>query len=113
MSPTGGSALIVYVPDAPLALADVPAITDATKVGLTWTNGVSDGGTDIIDYTIQQDQSTGVWKNLVSGVKTTPYTTTETLIPGKDYQFRVQARNSVGLSLTSAPVTILVAQAPA
>jgi hypothetical protein len=53
MSPEGGSALIVYVPDAPLALADVPAITDATKVGLTWTNGVSDGGTDIIDYTIQ------------------------------------------------------------
>jgi hypothetical protein len=29
MSPTGGSALIVYVPDAPLALDDVPSITNA------------------------------------------------------------------------------------
>lgn len=52
MSPSGNGAVIVYVPDAPISLADNPVITNALHVGLTWSDGVSNGGTSVIDYTI-------------------------------------------------------------
>ncbi len=55
MSSTGNGAIIVYVPDAPLNLADVLSITNDAQVGLVWTNGVSNGGTAVIDYVVQYD----------------------------------------------------------
>ncbi len=44
-SPVGGTALIDLVPDAPLNLANNPSVTLATQIGLTWSDGVSNGGT--------------------------------------------------------------------
>ncbi len=116
MSSTGDGATIVYPPDAPLSVSDVLTITNSLKVGLTWVDGVSSGGTSVIDYIVQY-QLNGVWTQLDSGVTSKPYTTSATLVAGDSYLFRVIARNSVGTSLESdkehVPVLILVAQAPA
>lgn len=73
------------MPDAPLSFQDNSAVTSATVVGLTWTDGVSDGGESIIDYTVTFDQSTDTFIVLESGILTNSYTTTATLIAGAIY----------------------------
>jgi hypothetical protein len=50
VSAVGGAAVIVLVPDAPVSLANNPAITMGTSIGLTWVPGASNGGTPVIDY---------------------------------------------------------------
>jgi hypothetical protein len=50
---------------------------------------------------------------LASGVTSPTYTTTVTLTKGRTYSFKVQSRNSVGLSAFSSPKSILAAQIPA
>ena len=40
------------------------------------------------------------------------YTTTVALTPGLTYAFKVRARNTVGLSLYSEPISILAAHEP-
>jgi hypothetical protein len=52
------------------------------------------------------------WIYIASGVVGSTYQTTVTLTPGAYYKFKVEARNSVGLSLPSSEVTILAAQPP-
>jgi hypothetical protein len=54
-SETGSGANIVLVPDAPINFADVPSITLASRIGLTWSPGLSSGGEPIIDYRIYFD----------------------------------------------------------
>lgn len=49
---------------------------------------------------------------LASGILSREYTTTTTLIEGKIYNLQVHARNSVGYSLASDPISVLVAQEP-
>ena len=49
---------------------------------------------------------------LEANVGTAHYTTNVPLNPGLTYSFYVRARNSVGVSLESEPIAILVAKAP-
>ena len=100
-SDAGNGGTILYVPSAPVGLADSTAVTTASVIGLTWNNGVSTGGSPIIDYRVSYDQSTGVYKVLDSGIADRSYQTTVTLTPGATYNFKVEARNSVGYSLLS------------
>jgi hypothetical protein len=53
MSNAGNGAKIVYPPDAPLSVSDNTAVTNDMQVGLTWVDGVSDGGTPVIDYQVE------------------------------------------------------------
>ena len=59
-------AIIVYVPDAPLNFKDNTAVTSAYVIGLMWNDGLLNGGTPVIDYTVSFDQSTGVWITLAT-----------------------------------------------
>jgi hypothetical protein len=88
-SEAGGGADIVLVPDAPLNFVNVPSITLASRIGLSWTQGASSGGKSILDYRIHYDQSTDTWIELVEGVTTLTYTTGITLIQGRTYKFRI------------------------
>jgi hypothetical protein len=54
-SPAGNGATIVLVPDAPVGVSDNTLITSATKIGFTWMNGISHGGSAIIDYRVTYD----------------------------------------------------------
>jgi hypothetical protein len=107
--------LAAQIPDNPTALANNAAITDADSIGLTWSAPVFDGGSALIDYTVEYDAaSSGVtFTELASGLTDTSYTATG-LTQGLTYQFKVKARNSYGFSLTySSIVSILTAQPPA
>lgn len=108
--PGDGSAM-VQMPDAPLALSNNPAVTTATKIGLVWSAGLSNGGKTIIDYRVSFDQGIGTYIVLQAGITVTSYTAT-TLTHGTTYKFKVQARNSVGYSAYSSEVSILAAQVP-
>lgn len=106
-----GTAIIVTIPDAPLSLANNPTITNAQRVGITWTAGAANGGTPVLDYSILWDQGTGNWVTRIAGLTTTSYTISQ-LSMGSTYSFRVIARNSFGFSNNSTTVSILAAQTP-
>ena len=67
-SSAGSGAVIWLVPDAPLNLQNVVSETNAQTIKVTWTDGLSDGGTPILDYSIWYDQSTGDWILLESSI---------------------------------------------
>jgi hypothetical protein len=67
----------------------------------------------VIDYTIYYDQSIGNYVLLLAGVTDQFYLTTFALTTGSTYSFKVRARNSVGFSVDSAALSVLVAEKPA
>jgi len=75
------------VPDAPINVANNPAVTTATKVGLTWSAGLSNGGSPVLDYTINYSSTNSNFVVLVSGITALSYTTTTTLVKGQTYYF--------------------------
>ena len=52
---TGSGAVIQEVPDAPISLANDATTTTDTLIKFTFSDGASDGGTSIIDYTVYYD----------------------------------------------------------
>jgi hypothetical protein len=38
------------VPDAPISITEIAAQTTAYQIGLSWSDGVLDGGSPVIDY---------------------------------------------------------------
>ena len=70
------------------------------------------GGAPIIDYRVSYDQSTGIYVVLASGLTSRTYTTTVPLTPGASYNFKVEARNSVGYSNLSTARSIIASQIP-
>jgi hypothetical protein len=98
LSIEGNNAVIQLVPDALINLENDLATTTASNIRITWTEGVSNGGIDVLDFTISYDQATGNYVELASGLLTPQYTTSVLLTPGLYYEFKVTARNPVGSS---------------
>ena len=72
----GSGAKIQVVPDAPISLANNALVTDATKIGLTWSQGVSNGGTVVLDYKLLYTlESTNSFEELEGALTDTSYTT--------------------------------------
>lgn len=67
-SEVGNGATILTNPDAPLNVVNNPSYTAATQIGLTWENGLADGGTPVIDYRVSYDQGS-------DGANWVPYAT--------------------------------------
>jgi hypothetical protein len=108
-SQAGNGAVILRVPDPPQNLADVTSVTTSTQIGLTWTDGTWDGGSDVVDYKISYAVGlSGTFTTLESSVSGQTYTAIS-LTPGEYYLFKLQARNSVGYSSYSNQVTIRAA----
>jgi hypothetical protein len=104
--------LAAQVPDSPISLANDVVVTDANSIGLSWSAPIFDGGSALIDYRIYFDDATSgvTFTELVSGLTGTSYTA-NSLTQGLTYQFKVDARNVYGFSLTySSIVSILTAQ---
>lgn len=110
-SEVGGGALVEFVPDAPILLENVPEITLDDRIGLIWQEGLSNGGTQTIDYQVWCDMGYGNWQALASGLTTRSYTATG-LYAGTLYSFKVKARNEVGFSAFSNEVQIYASQRP-
>ena len=90
--------LAAQVPDAPINLVNVPEVTSAAQVGLTWTSGAFDGASALLDYQVSyKEDSSSDYTVFSTGVTSTQETVTG-LTQGITYNFVVQARNEVGLS---------------
>lgn len=76
---------MVALPDKPINLSDDPSTTTANVIGVIWDEGLENGGTAVLDYSISYDQSTGSWIELATGVVENSYSTIVTLIPGNTY----------------------------
>jgi hypothetical protein len=46
---------VLTVPNAPVNLLDDVSVTTASVIGLKWSNGISTGGSPIIDYRVSYD----------------------------------------------------------
>ena len=104
--------LAAKLPDAPINLANVPAVTTANQVGLTWQEGPYNGGAPVIDYQVSfTEVATNSYTVFSDGLLTTSETVTG-LTPGVTYRFVVKARNVVTFSEYSDSVDILAAQIP-
>ena len=110
-SEIGTGAVIQQVPDAPLNLESDPLVTAAGVIGLTWTQGISNGGTAVINYDIYASTEFGSFLLLKSAHTSTSYTYSG-LVSGSNYKFKVIARNLVGTSAESSIVTIRAAKLP-
>ena len=101
------------VPDAPVNLRNNAELTNAFSIALLWDNGVSDGGTAVLDYRVVVELESG---DLIVDEFIIPqaYQTSDSfeLTPGALYTFKVQSRNSVGYSLFSDVVTVRAARVP-
>ena len=79
------SILAAQVPDEPTSLQDVPAITSATQIGLSWVAPVFNGGSPILDYQVWSDEASGATFTLFAeNVVETSYTATG-LTQGQTY----------------------------
>ena len=108
---SGNGAVILTNPDAPTALANLPLVTDATKIGLIWQTGAANGGTPVIDYRLSWDQGTNTYQVLAIGITTTSYTTIITLTSDTVYKFKVESRNAFGYSTTySSEISVRAAK---
>jgi len=54
-SVAGNGAVIWVVPDAPINIANDAATSSDKIIKITWTQGSSNGGSEIIDYSIYYD----------------------------------------------------------
>jgi hypothetical protein len=100
------------VADAPISLTNDPSTTTDSVIRFTWSDGSSDGGSSVIDYTVFYDQGTSTFVELESSVTTQFYLTSVTLSAGTTYAFKVQARNTVGFSSDSSELSVLAAHLP-
>lgn len=108
----GNDAYYTEVPDAPISLAENIAVRTTTTDGLTWSNGLEDGGQPVIDYRVNRRELGDVdYIVVATGVTTQSHTVTD-LVLGTTYEFTVESRNLVGYSLVSASLTILHAIPP-
>ena len=88
ISSSGKGAIIWIVPDAPVNLVNLPAITSAYQVGLSWQQGASTGGTAITEYVLSYDQGFNTYVVFERGITSTGYIATN-LKPGIRYTFKV------------------------
>lgn len=54
-STLGNGAIIVLIPDAPLNLVNDASVTNAFQIGLSWSEGLSNGGTVVMYYRLSYD----------------------------------------------------------
>ncbi len=55
VSEQGNGALLQLVPDAPDTLLENVAVTTRSLTSFSWSDGLSNGGAPVIDYTVSYD----------------------------------------------------------
>jgi hypothetical protein len=112
LSGVGNGAILVlsYVPGAP-TLALNAAVTTKTQIGLSWTANAVTGGQPVIDYRLWSDQASASFVVVASGITQLTYTVAS-LTTGLTYNFKLEARNSIGYSVFSNVITATAAIVP-
>jgi hypothetical protein len=87
-SDAGNGAVILTNPDAPITLANDESVTVGNQIGLTWSAGVEDGGTPVIDHRILFAAGADAFTTLDSNIIGYSYTAIN-LDAGTSYKFKV------------------------
>ena len=81
----------------PGIVADLAVTTDSGRAKLAWKAPASNGGTAILDYSIQWSDDDGRnWKTFAHKVSTATSATIAGLVSAASYRYRVAALNAVG-----------------
>ncbi len=98
------SNIVVSAPStAPGAPTSLSATGGSAQAVLTWTAPVSDGGSDILDYTVQYKLSAdSEWSTFSDGVSSSTGATVTGLSNGETYNFRVYTVTNIGTSSASS-----------
>jgi len=67
-SSSGNGAVILTVPSPPILLSNVPILTNAVQIGLSWSEGEMNGGTEVLDYMIWSDLATSIFMPIATGI---------------------------------------------
>ncbi len=98
------------IPDAPTALAAVPAPNTVT---LSWDAPTDPPSYPVIDYVLQRSSNGGsTWTTINDPVSTVPSFAVTGLRNGTTYRFRVAARSSIGTSPWSTTINSRPAALP-
>lgn len=111
-SDPGNNAQIITYPDAPLNFAEDYSLRTATSASLTWLQGSANGGSPVIDYQVVYDDRTITDFILNESNILELFHTADELESGSTYRFKVQARNSFGLSAYSEELTLTIGFIP-
>lgn len=78
MSAIGNGAVVrvIVVPNAPTNPARDILTSTPTAIGITWTDGASNGGSPIIDYQVLFDQGTNNFTIASAGITTKAFVRT-------------------------------------
>lgn len=106
-SVSGNGAIMVVVPDTPVNLAKDIQNSNKDQITITWEAAAFNGGKPVLDFRLWWDNATG--SSFVQLATMTGLTFTTTVTPGLTYQFYIEARNQVGYSLPSDPISVLAA----
>ena len=106
-SDTGFGSVMKTAPDAPFDLKNDITVTSESQIKFTWRAGMSNGGSQILDYTVYFDQGSNDFIPIASGITDREYTTEITLNKNQAYQFKVSARNDIGNSTLSEPLSVI------
>jgi hypothetical protein len=107
-SAEGQGAVILTTPDVPLNLVEVAASKSATSISVSWQEGVQNGGTSVIDYTLSYQEVETLSELEIAGIVGTQQTI-EGLDAGLTYTIKVKARNAFGFSEYTSSLAILCA----
>lgn len=112
-SEVGNGAIILTRPDQPITVQENLEPKSGTSIGMTWAEGATNGGSEVIDYRVSYDQGTGTesFSILADQLTVKSYIATG-LSPGLTYTFKIQARNAFGLSEYSTSLAVLCAFVP-
>jgi hypothetical protein len=110
-SDAGNGAVITRSPDPPINLQNDLTVTTSVQIGITWEDGIENGGTPVLDYRIYFDQGSDNWILHASNVVDQRHQVTGLSI-GNFYKFKVEARNAFGFSSESDVLTILTYSRP-
>ena len=99
------------IPDPPMNLANDPSVTAAGVLGFSWTLGLYNGGSPIIDYRISYRKDAEAFAYLASGVTATTYQA-GSFLTNALYTIKIESRNLIGYSTFSTEIVIRSAARP-
>jgi len=108
----GSGAVLQIVPYAPRFLQNDLSVTSASQLQITWQDGITDGGTPVIDWLVEMEEQPGLWVLLEDSITQRVFTSAFVVEEGETYNLAVTARNLVGYSERSDPIAVLAAQKP-
>lgn len=112
---TSVTATPIVVDSVPNAPTNLTAAAGASKVTLSWTAPVNNGGQSILDYLLQSSTNGGTtWTTITDevGVKTSITVSGSDTTNGQQYTLRIFAVNAIGTSAASSTVNVTPISVP-